>query len=720
MSSPSPPQAPPLLTYSPESLISRTNETLAQNKETVDNVVKDISVDNAEFANVLLPLTHARSAMFLEMNGIGFLGSVSTDSKLRDASDAAEKKFSDHLIELSMREDVFRLVEAVYKKQKSDPALDAESRYLLEREYRGFTRMGLGLPPTERERFQQIKKRLPELYIAFSKNLKENDDGIWFKPEELSGLPSDVTENFERGEQGSENEGKLRLTFGYPEVQAAQKYCKIAETRKKVFLANENKSKQNIQLIEEAVALRDEAARMLGYANHATFVLEDRMAQTPKTVNDFLDDLRTKLASGAKEELENLKKLKRDDPECVDADRFYIWDYAHYNTKMLERDFQLDQNLVSEYFPLQACIDGMLNIFEELFGLIFVKIEGKDRDVISESGNGDDIVWHPDVQLFSVWEDAGEGKASDFVGYLYMDLHPRQGKFGHAANFTLQQGSAKADGSGRRYPATALVCNFSKPTEQKPSLLKHNEMKTLFHELGHGIHNLVSKTTYGRFHGTNTLQDFVEAPSQMLENWCWQPLQLKALSKHWSYLSADYEKAYLDAASDINAVRPEEKIPDTMIDSLVRTRYVNEALFSLRSVHFSMFDMVIHQPKSHEEACNMDISKIYNKLRHDLCMLDDLGDADGYHWANGAGNLNHVMGGYDAALYGYLWSEVYAADMFDTVFKKDPMSKEAGRWYRDTVLKYGGSREPMDMLKDFLGREPSTQAFYKALGIVGA
>jgi metallopeptidase MepB len=179
---------------------------------------------------------------------------------------------------------------------------------------------------------------------------------------------------------------------------------------------------------------------------------------------------------------------------------------------MLERDFQLDQNRIAEYFPLQSSISGMLNIFEEIFGLHFVKVEGEHRDQISETGKGGDIVWHEDVQVFSVWDDESEG--GGFVGYLYLDLHPREGKYGHAANFNIQPGFIKEDGT-RRYPATALVCNFSKPTPKKPSLLKHDEVVTLFHELGHGIHDLVSRTIYSRFHGTNTVRDFVEAPSQV-------------------------------------------------------------------------------------------------------------------------------------------------------------------------------------------------------------
>lgn len=475
-------------------------------------------------------------------------------------------------------------------------------------------------------------------------------------------------------------------------------------------MGNENKCNQNINLLEEAVIIRDEAARLLGYPDHATLILEDKMAKTPQAVNDFLDDLRKRLASGAEKELDTLKELKRGDRG--DSDGYYLWDHPYYNAKMLSRNFQLDQNKVSEYFPLHNCLESLLRIFEELFGLIFIKIEGNDRNIISETGRGDDIIWHPDVELFSVWNEAKCKDSSGFVGYIYFDLLPREGKYRGASNFTLQPGFSTKNGA-RRYPATALVCNFSCPTAHKPSLLTHSEVKTMFHELGHGIHNLVSQTTYSCFHGTYTTRDFVETPSKMLEHWCWMPDQIKAISRHWSYISPEYKKAYMDNYASA-AEQPEEKMPQQMIQSIINTRNVNAALANLSQVHFALFDQEIHRPKSHEEALNMDVSKRYNKIRHEVSMLDDLGDLEEYH---AAALMSHVMAGYDAVLYVYLWSEVYAADMFCTAFSKNPMDKNAGRRYRNMVLKPGGSRDPMELLKDFLGREPSIEAFYEDLGI---
>ena len=208
----------------------------------------------------------------------------------------------------------------------------------------------------------------------------------------------------------------------------------------------------------------------------------------------------------------------------------------------------------------------------------------------------------------------------------------------------------------RRYPATALVCNFSKPTPKKPSLLKHDEVVTLFHELGHGIHDLVSRTTYSRFHGTSTVRDFVEAPSQMLENWCWTPSQLKSLSRHYSSLSAEYLQAWREqAGGDSKEAKPAEKIPDQLIANLIKTKHVNDALFNLRQLHFGIFDMTVHEPGSHEAIEALKVSETYNELRKEISQLDGpevLGE--GSAWGNGEATFGHLIGGYDAGYYGYL------------------------------------------------------------------
>lgn len=422
------------------------------------------------------------------------------------------------------------------------------------------------------------------------------------------------------------------------------------------------------------------------------------MAKTPKTVLDFLGDLRTQLTPLGKKEIEHLKGIKAEDlkTRALKADdNYFLWDNRFYDRMMVEKECAIEEEKIAEYFPLQSTILKMLNIFEQLFGFVFVELDDEARARVSETGKGGDITWFKETIIFSVWDDDAGG--GGFVGYLYLDLHPREGKYGHAANFNLQPGFLFPNGT-RRYPATALVCNFSKPTKDKPSLLKHDEVVTLFHELGHGIHDLSGRTTYSRFHGTSVARDFVEAPSQMLENWCWSAPQMKFLSSHY---------------------KTGEQIPDDLVEKQISTKHVNDATSNLRQLHFGLFDMTIHTPSSHKEIEEMKVSELYNSLRADIAGIQGPeSKGQGFDWGNGQATFGHLMGGYDAGYYGYLSSQVYSADMFHTVFKKDPMNPEEGRRYRHMVLEKGGSQDEMTTLEGFLGRKPNGEAFYKELGLV--
>ncbi|KAK0715537.1 peptidase family M3-domain-containing protein [Lasiosphaeris hirsuta] len=715
----SPPQAPPLFVGTKESIVDDAKTLCDKTRSLLDKLVAEIKPAEepkaATFDSVLRPQTEDENTAALSARILGFYQYVSGDAALRDASTEAEKIMDEFSIECNMREDVFHLVDAVYqnsglgisKEKDKDRLIDeaiaksagldtTESALLLERERKSYIKNGLGLTAGEqRDRFKEIKKRLSQISIAFQKNLNEENGGIWFTKEELDGVPEDVLDTLEKGTL--ENEGKLRLSFKYPDLFPTLKFAKNPETRKKLFIDNENKCNQNVPLFKEAILLRDEAARLLGYPDHATFRIEDKMAKTPKTVLDFLNDLKARLAAGGVKEIAHLLELKKKDHEerGVPFDNnYYLWDHRFYDRLMVEKEYSIDENAIADYFPLKTTVGGMLKIFEELFGFVFVELTTEDRQRISSTGKAEDISWHEDVIIFSVWDDSGEGDG--FVGYLYLDLHPRPGKYGHAANFNLQPGFLRADGT-RHYPATALVCNFSKPTPKKPSLLKHDEVVTLFHELGHGIHDLAGRTRFARFHGTSTVRDFVEAPSQMLENWCWTPATLKSLSSHYETGS---------------------QIPDDLIAKLVATKHVNDALFNLRQLHFGLFDMTVHTPKSHADLEKLDVSAVYNDLRAEISgMKGPEVQGEPSTWGNGQATFGHLIGGYDAGYYGYLSSQVYSTDMFITVFSANPMDPAEGRRYRHTVLEKGGSQDEMLTLTQFLGRKPDSEAFYKDLGL---
>ncbi|PNY24215.1 Saccharolysin [Tolypocladium capitatum] len=645
-----PPQPPPVFTATADSILAETRRLNDTTKTVQDRVVAEVQPDKAAFANVLEPILTDDNKSAAPKRIMTFYQHVSADGPLREASNKAEELLDDFNIETKMREDVFGLVDAAYGTRASQ-ALDTEPLHVLEKERQKYIRNGLLLPAgPRRDRFKEIQKRLSQLCIQCQKNLNEEKGAIWFTPKELDGVPADDIDVDELEKGTGENQGKVKLSFKY------NHFFPLMNLR-----------------------------------------IELKMAKTPANVNEFLGDLRKRLAPGGVKEADRLLEYKKRDCQERGAafdGSLYLWDVPYYSRVMKEKEFSVDEVEISQYFPVESTFAGMLKIFEEIFGFVFVQLEASDRARLSPTGKAEDIAWHEDVGIYSVWDDEAAG--SGFCGYLYLDLHPRDNKYGHNANFNLEPGYVREDGS-RNYPATALVCNFSKPSPTKPALLKHHEVVTLFHELGHGIHDLAARTRYSYFHGTSVVDDFVEAPSQMLENWCWTPSVLQALSRRW----------------DTDA-----PIPDDMVERLVKTKHFNSATATLTQLLYGLFDMAIHTPRSHDDIEGMHVGRLWNQLRHDISGVKGPEDqGEGLEWGNRYANIGHYIGGYDAGYYGYLYSEVFSTDMFHSFFKKNPMDGNEGRRYRRTVLERGGSMDELEFLKEFLGREPSTEPFYQELGL---
>ncbi|OAQ58339.1 metallopeptidase MepB [Pochonia chlamydosporia 170] len=690
-----PPQAPPVFTSTKDSILDDVNLIIEEQRGLLGRIASSFTPETATFEGVVEAIARANDQASRKDRVLTFYQKICPDSELRKASNAAKRALQEFSTECMMRDDIFKLVDALHRK-KASLGLDPESLRLLEKAHKGYISNGLGIPlGPQRDRSREINARLISLGIEFNINLNEEHGCLWLTPEELQGIPEDVVSNLDKG--SGENEGKLRLTFKYPHLYPTLKYAINPETRKRLIVANENKCNQNSGIFKKAIVLRHEAARLLGFKNHVDFKLQDRMAKSEVAVLGFLTDLQSRLTSAAQKELDHLKDIKAEDCKAKNLPNdgnYYLWDHRYYDRLMLEKEYSINELQIAEYFSLDITLAKLLNIFETLLGFVFIKLDDDELAKLSPTGKAGDVKWHVDNIVYSVWNDESEG--DEFVGYLYMDLHPRQGKYSHAANTNLEPGFTLRDGT-RHYPATALICNFSEPTRHKPSLLKHHEVVTLFHELGHGIHNLASRTLYTRFHGTATARDFVEAPSQMLENWCWIPSVAKSLSQHW---------------------RTKEQIPDSLAERLVSTRDVNSAMYNLGQVHFAMFDMICHSPKSDDEVMAIDPSVLFNNLRASITLVQGLEDqTQTSDWSHGDAIFSHLMSGYDAGLYGYLYSNVYSTDMFNTVFGKDPMNETQGRRYRHTVLEYGGSRDELVSLEEFLGRKPNSEAFYQNLGI---
>lgn len=661
----------------PEEILLTAQQYIADEIKFNDHIA---AIEVPTIENVLIPTANRENENYFLESLITFYQYVSTDKKVRDASTEAEQLMDENSIEQNSRVEVFNVYNKLWEKIKDSNETDPESLKFLEKTVKFYKRNGLALEKDKREEVKKLKIELSNLSTTFSKNLNEENDFLTFTAEELEGVPEPVMEQFENvDEDGIE---KFKVTFKYPDIIPVLKYAKNQETRKKALIANLNKVPQNAEILDKIIRIRYKIAKLLGYPTYSEYVLEERMAKNQKNVLDFLEDLKTKLQPLGKEELARLLKFKNEDLKArglPEQDTYYAWDASFYDNLLLEKEYQVDHQKISEYFPLDQTIEKMLGFYETLFDVKFAKIDNSDPTT----------VWHEDVRKFAVLQniDYGEPKL-EFKGWILFDLHPREGKYGHAAHFGLRPGFQRADGT--RCPTySSLVCNFTKPSKSRPSLLKHNEVTTFFHELGHGVHSLLSQTKLARFHGTNVPRDFVECPSQMLEFWTWSKDELKQLSSH-------YETG--------------EPIPDSLINQLIKSKHVNTGLFNLRQLHFALFDMYLHTIDNQKDIDALDLTKVWNELREEISLISNGGVSN-----KGYATFGHIAGGYESGYYGYLYSQVFATDIYYTHFKSDPMNVQSGLRYRDVILKNGGSKEILDILEELLGREPNSNAFLEEI-----
>lgn len=638
------------------------------------------AIDEPTVENVLIPTTRHENERYFAENLITFYQYVSPDKDIRDASTKAEQILDECLIEQNSRVEVFRVYNKLWEAIKNSTDVDPETLRFLEKTVNHYKRNGLDLPEDKRDQVKKLKIELSNLSTTFSKNTNEENGFLKFTVEQLDGVPELVMEQFDKiTEDGVE---LFKVTFKYPDILPVLDHAKNQETRKTALVENLNKVPQNAQILDKIIRVRFQIAKLLGYSTYSQFVLEDRMAKNQENVLQFLGDLKNKLQPLGKQELARMVQFKNEDLKSrglPEQETFYAWDNGFYRNLLLEKEYQVDHQKIAEYFPLDQTIDRMLSFYETLFDIKFVKIEKPEAD----------SVWHEDVRKFAVYQNIKYGEPRpQFMGWILFDLHPRDGKYTHAAHFGLQSGFVKADGT-RQGTYSALVCNFTKPTKTKPSLLKHNEVNTFFHELGHGVHSLLSQTKHARFHGTHVPRDFVECPSQMLEFWTWSANELKALSSH-------YETS--------------EPIPDQLVDQLIKSKHVNTGLSNLRQLHFALFDMSLHVIDTQEGIDALDLTKQWNELREEIALISNGGINN-----TGYATFGHIAGGYESGYYGYLYSQVFATDIYYAYFKADPMNVERGIRYRDTILKNGGSKEILDVLQELLGREPNSDAFLQEI-----
>ncbi|KAJ7175804.1 metallopeptidase MepB [Mycena filopes] len=662
-----PPQPPPDWSHSADDILSLTKQAIAAHRA-VEDKVGALKPSECTFESVFVRLEAADTEYETLAEPLGFYQNVSPSKALRDASTASDGLVRDYSVESAMRLDVFQAKVAAEENIKSSgvwDTLSSEDRRLIEKmvaQILDGKRSGLGLPEAERTELTVKKKELSAVCLEFDKNFNEENGVISFTKEELEGVPADVISGYTKRAEGSTE--VYDVTFKTPDIFPIFKFARRSETRQRAYEGHESRLAINVPLVEKFLALRRQIAKLLKYPTWADYRTETKMAKTGKTVVDFLDDLETKLKPVGIKDRETLLAMKKEDHAArglpFDGE-FYIWDYRYYDRLYVEKTLDLDDMLVKEYFPVSVVVPAIIEIYQNLLGVRFETIHG--------------TTWHPDVQQFAVWEkDATD--ASGFLGYCYLDLFPRESKYSHAAVWPILSGYTKADG-GRSYPLTAMVANLAKSTPDRPALMRHDDVVTFFHEMGHAFHGLLSRTKFARFHGTKV------APSQMLENWCWEPEVLAKMSSHYE---------------------TKQPLSSELIEKIVKSRYVNVGLLYLRQVFFAKFDIKVHTDQEAE-----DYTQLWNTLREEISLVKAGKPCPGQ------GSFGHISSGYDSGYYSYTYSLVFATDMYATVFKGAPLDPLRGKLYRDKILKFGGSREELESLEDFLGRPPNSDAFLKEL-----
>jgi thimet oligopeptidase len=622
------------------------------------------------FENTLGRLDDMLAQLELDTNITMFMAYVSTDTEERDTGQQAEEDFSNWLIDLFKREDLYRAVKTY---ADTRPKLAGERARLLEHTLRDFRRAGMALSSADRGELKEIQKEITKLSIEFEQNIREDNTRVPLTREELVGVPEDYFAN-----PDLERSGDLYLvSMAYPQFNPIQTHCANETTRRKVWIAYKRRGgKQNVELIEKILQLRAEAADLLGYRHPADYETEVRMTKNADTVKDFYKKLRPLVRKKAKQDYQELLDAKIAETGDGDA-KLGPWDTYYYINYLKKTRYAVDSEKVREYFPLDRVIDGLFSITQSLYGLEY-------RDVTDSAASRGLPIWHEDVRLYEVREKAG----GELLGEFFLDLYPRPNKYSHAAQWGLAQHKVWSDGRVTR-PLAALVCNFTKPTAGKPSLLTHDEVETFFHEFGHCLHTILSEGTFYRFGGTQVERDFVEAPSQMFENWIWDAGVLKSFARHYE---------------------TNEPFPDELLEGMMRARHLASGMLAERQFFYGLYDMNCHTARGGK----VDTTQLAHDLwdpRNENVELYDPVESTYFQAAFG-----HLVG-YQAGYYGYQWSLVYACDMFERFKELGMLDPDAGRYYRQHILARGGTEDGMDLVRAYLGREPEMDAYLAHLGL---
>jgi len=600
------------------------------------------------------------------------LNAAETNDEIQKIAQEISPWLSEFRNDITLNEALFAKVKSVFDSKES-LQLSPEQDMLLEKQYKSFARNGANLSEEKKSNLRKIDSELSKLSLQFGENVLAETNAFEMHltdEKDLAGLPESAKEAAQELAKEKNKEGYI-FTLDFPSYVPFLTYADNRELRKKLAIAAgkkgfQNNENNNEQIVLNIVKLRNERANLLGYKSHAHFVLEERMAETPEKVIEFSSELLQKAKPAAEREFKHLENYAK---KLDGIDQLQKWDGAYYGEKLKKELFDLDQEQLKPYFQLENVIAGVFSIATKLFDLHFEEVFDIDK-------------YHQDVKTYKVWD-----SKDHFIAHFYADFHPRKGKR-NGAWMTSYKSQFIQNGINER-PHVSIVCNFTKPTATKPSLLTFNEVTTLFHEFGHALHGMLANTTYTSLSGTSVSWDFVELPSQVLENWCYEKEALELFAKHY---------------------KTGEIIPMKYVEKIKESASFHEGMQTLRQLSFGILDMKWHSENPSEITSIKDFeneafldTKLYPEVAEN-CMSTA---------------FSHIFqGGYSAGYYSYKWAEVLDADAFEYFLEKGIFDKEVATKFKENVLSKGGTEKPMDLYKRFRGKEPKPDALLKRAGLV--
>ena len=623
--------------------------------------IKEILPEKRTYENTVYALERADGPRGDDLRKVALLGEVSPKEEIRNTASSTIIEVSSQMVDIEYDRDLYMSLVEYYEGNFSDEkkSLKKEDIKLLEDTMREYKRMGFDLPDKDQKRLKVLLKKSSKLGEQFRKNINDYNDYILCSEEELSGLSDRTIAILPRDEKT----GKYIVTLQYPHFGP---FMSFAHNRaKREELANKNLKKggkKNLAIINELVTIRAEISKILGYQHHADFRTENRMAKSGEIAETFQNNLLKKLIVPAQKDIALLEQHAK----TLGIEKLEHYDVSYVGFDLKKKLYDIDSEIVREYFPLEYVMDQMFTHFGKLFGIRFVRQEWK--------------TWHKDVTVYEV-----QNTDKSLIGYMFFDLFPRTGKYGHAMCVDTVISRSNGWGSDTFVsPITGIVCNFPSPTKKNPSSLSIGEVETLFHEFGHGLHMTLSTARHESQSGSNVAWDFVETPSQIMENWVWNDEMLKKLSKH---------------------VKTGKVLPKDMREKILAGKKFQNAYHFMRQIIMGKLDMDLHTGKIKDATeAYRSMIKMYTGV--DLPEKDTLFPA----------GFGHLVG-YDAGYYSYLWALVYAQDAFSEFEKKGIFNKDLGMKWRKEVLEKGSSEDELQLVKNFLGRKPSDKAFLRELGV---